>query len=702
MSAPAGAILGRSGSHSTLNPVTAPQGVPAVTSPRGLTAITPVVFGRALDIALLGGLVAYTLGLCVWLVVGARVDAEPAKGPAFASALLSLAAAALAIRTSRENRLDQGSRRCWRVVAAALAVNAVGSLCLSARGSWMAPSDARAINAYAGLTTQLLLLVALLQKPSAPKSALDRATLWLDTATVAFGGLLVVWYDLHTRTAGVATSSLGAFVLAHLVVVVDLVLLMVASTLWRRTAFAHRAYVTLLFAAALLVGALAHAAAVVVLSRDVPAPVWLTAVAPISTLIFAIAAWLKTATSGALSVRTAAHSARAQLSASIIPYAAALPGFVLLLKASQEQALQPVGGLVIGAVAITILAFARQVASGREAVRALTESSAKHNEARFQALVQHSSDVITILDDRGVIRYVSPSVATVLGHDPTRLVGSRLTDLLHPEDVAMATTFLADLARSAGPRATPSRVPGAFKREWRIAHANGDWMSVDNVGTNLLREPVVQGLVLNTRDVTEQSVIKQQYMHQAFHDPLTDLANRSLFLYQVGHALARSARQQQAVTVLFLDLDNFKTVNDSLGHAAGDRLLVEAARRLASCVRDSDLIARLGGDEFAMLVEDAEGVEDVLIIAERIAAALSKPFKLSGKEVFVSASIGIARTTRGETSDELVRNADVAMYVAKTRGKGVYVLFEFQRLPLSTIVVLAFMFYRIMQHLNTL
>jgi diguanylate cyclase (GGDEF)-like protein len=201
-------------------------------------------------------------------------------------------------------------------------------------------------------------------------------------------------------------------------------------------------------------------------------------------------------------------------------------------------------------------------------------------------------------------------------------------------------------------------------------------MTVDNVGTNLLREPVVGGLVLNTRDVTEQSVIKLQYMHQAFHDPLTDLANRSLFLYQVGHALARHARLGQPVTVLFLDLDNFKTVNDSLGHAEGDRLLVEAARRLAVCARASDLIARLGGDEFAVLLEDAESEDDVLVFANRIGEALSRPFILAGKEVFVNASIGIARSTRGEGSDELVRNADVAMYVAKTRGKGQHVLFE--------------------------
>ena len=676
MTAPADVNAHRSGSPPTMRSVTASRGLQAVTAPHGVPAIAPVVFGRTWDTVLLGGLAAYTLGLCMWLAVSANGDSTPARGPAFASALLSIAAAVLAIRTSRENRLDRGSRRCWRVVALAIVVNTVGSLLISAGGSWLAPSDARSISAYLGLTAQMILLVALLQKPSAPKSSLDRATLWLDAATVAVGGLLVVWYDLHTLSSGRTPASFGEFILAHLIVVVDLVLLMVTSVLWRRTAFAHRAYVLLLIAAALLVGALSHTAAVVLLTRDVPAPVWLMAIAPVSTLLFAVAAWLKTATAGALAVRTAAHSARAQLSASIIPYVAALPGFALLLKASNEQALQPVGGLVIGAVAIAILAFARQVASAREAVRALTESAARHNEARFQALVQHSSDVITILDASGHIRYVSPSVATVLGHDASRLVGTRLADLLHPEDVEGATMFLADLARSAGPRATPSHLPGSFKREWRIAHANGDWMSVDNVGTNLLREPVVQGMVLNTRDVTEQSVIKQQYMHQAFHDPLTDLANRSLFLYQVGHALARAVRQQHAVTVLFLDLDNFKTVNDSLGHAAGDRLLVEAARRLSSCVRDSDLIARLGGDEFAMLIEDGDGVEDVLGIAERIADALSRPFKLSGKEVFVSASIGIARTSRGETTDDLVRNADVAMYVAKTRGKGGYVLFE--------------------------
>jgi diguanylate cyclase (GGDEF)-like protein len=165
-------------------------------------------------------------------------------------------------------------------------------------------------------------------------------------------------------------------------------------------------------------------------------------------------------------------------------------------------------------------------------------------------------------------------------------------------------------------------------------------------------------------------------MHQAFHDPLTHLANRALFLDRVSHALARAPRRQYAVAVLFIDLDNFKNVNDSLGHASGDRLLIEAAARLGRCVRQGDTIARLGGDEFAILVEDAEHLPDIVQVAERVTAALAQPFPLDGKEVFASASIGIASHTGEESTDDLLRNADVAMYIAKTRGKGRYEIFE--------------------------
>jgi diguanylate cyclase (GGDEF)-like protein/PAS domain S-box-containing protein len=454
--------------------------------------------------------------------------------------------------------------------------------------------------------------------------------------------------------------------------VLDLLLVLVASIVWRRTVLQHRANTLSIVGAALLANFLGHTASVVQMLDGTLRPDVMHMVTPLSVSLLAAAAWVSTV--GVMQHDTRKPRERRATSSSLLPYVATLPGFALLLKVALEQDAQPMIGLVFGAVLLTVLAFARQIVSSREAVMALAEAAARENEARFQALVQHSSDVIMIVDPDGTIRFASPSMTTVFGHDPAKLLGTNLTQLLHPDDLDVGVCFLEELAGS--PRRTGDPTQGTLKREWRLRNANGDWMTVDNVGTNLLREPVVGGLVLNTRDVTEQSVIKLQYMHQAFHDPLTDLANRSLFLYQVGHALARHARLGQPVTVLFLDLDNFKTVNDSLGHAEGDRLLVEAARRLAVCARASDLIARLGGDEFAVLLEDAESEDDVLVFANRIGEALSRPFILAGKEVFVNASIGIARSTRGEGSDELVRNADVAMYVAKTRGKGQHVLFE--------------------------
>src|SRR4029077_14551151 len=183
-------------------------------------------------------------------------------------------------------------------------------------------------------------------------------------------------------------------------------------------------------------------------------------------------------------------------------------------------------------------------------------------------------------------------------------------------------------------------------------------------------EPAVRGIVLNTRDVSERKRLERQLTHPGFHDPLTGLANRALFRDRVSHALALAHRHGHAITVLFLDLDDFKRVNDSLGHADGDRLLLAAAERFRSCPRVTVTVARLGGDEFAILVEDSPGPDGHAAMLERLSAAMAQPFTLSGGEVQVNASIGVAATTGGETADDLLRNADVAMYTAKRCGKG--------------------------------
>ncbi len=620
---------------------------------------------------LLAGLVGMSALVATWLASNSEhLDpAHPTVG--LAPALLQLAAATVAWHTARASFLDAGTRRLWAFVSASQGVLAFASLL--ALLAWRADDGTLAVRLLTSgtLLSQPLLLLGMMQLHAAPRSGLDRSKFALDIATITGGGMLVIWYDLRRPLIdGVALTPFD-LISAHGAAIGDLVLLLTASIIWRRTTIHSRANVLVVLALAFVVHFLADIAAVVELHQHGARPLWLLAVAPAAACLVAGAAWLQRTTAAVIEARKTVAVPGTLAGVSVIPFVAVLPGFGLLLKTASESGVQPLAGLVVGAVLVTAIAFARQLASTRETVRILAEASARESEARFRALVQNSSDVISILAADSTIQFMSPSARTVFGHEPRKLVGARLLDLLHPDDEPGARQFLAELA-SAGPSGTR----GSLTREWRLSHANGSWLTVDNVGTNLLDEPTVQGLVLNTRDVTERRIMEEQYMHQAFHDPLTDLANRSLFLYQVGHALARGVRHVEPVTVLFLDLDNFKNVNDSLGHAAGDRLLVEAARRLSACVRDSDLIARLGGDEFAVLIESTDSVDEVLNMAARVVSALGRAFVLNGKEVFVSASIGIARTEDGATSDELVRNADVAMYIAKTRGKGCHVLFE--------------------------
>jgi diguanylate cyclase (GGDEF)-like protein len=196
------------------------------------------------------------------------------------------------------------------------------------------------------------------------------------------------------------------------------------------------------------------------------------------------------------------------------------------------------------------------------------------------------------------------------------------------------------------------------------------------VGSNLTDDPAIGGLALNFRDVSERKVLEEQLRKLAFHDPLTLLANRSLFWNRVEHALALAQRSQQFVAVMFLDLDNFKNVNDSLGHDAGDRLLQAAAQRLVKSTRPSDTVARLGGDEFAILLEGIRNEADVERIATPITAAFNRPLLLDGREFDTSASIGVACSQPGDDAEQLLRNADIAMYNAKASGKARFVVFK--------------------------
>ena len=232
---------------------------------------------------------------------------------------------------------------------------------------------------------------------------------------------------------------------------------------------------------------------------------------------------------------------------------------------------------------------------------------------------------------RAIIPMISPPITgTMTTMAQENLSGARIVRAYRQENAEVAR-FVAE----AGLR------PGVTAAEtWRVRHRDGTWLHTETVAANLLEDPNVRGLVLNTRDVSDRKELEAQLVHQAFHDGLTGLANRTLFAERVEHTLARSGRDDLAV--LFIDLDDFKHVNDSLGHAAGDQLLVAAARRLQGCLRPTDTAARLGGDEFAVLLERVTDADAAVGVAGRVLDTLHQPFGLNGRTIPIKASLGAA------------------------------------------------------------
>jgi diguanylate cyclase (GGDEF)-like protein/PAS domain S-box-containing protein len=286
-------------------------------------------------------------------------------------------------------------------------------------------------------------------------------------------------------------------------------------------------------------------------------------------------------------------------------------------------------------------------------------SEVRATESYYRALVQNSSDVITVFDPDLTVRYVSDSMEDVFGHKPEELIGRRLDALTG------GSSALTDaLTRTMTEADHVSRV------QWDLTDATGRLRHAESAITNLIDDPSVRALVLNTRDATDQVELQLQLRHQAFHDPLTGLANRALLTDRAEQALARSARSGATVAVVLVDLDGFKFVNDSLGHQIGDVVLCEVARRLESLVRSEDTVARLGGDEFVILIDDVSGLEETEGLGERICEVLRPPLELPGWDYAVTASVGIAMGSASEVDvNDLVRDADTAMYVVKTSGK---------------------------------
>ncbi len=318
-----------------------------------------------------------------------------------------------------------------------------------------------------------------------------------------------------------------------------------------------------------------------------------------------------------------------------------------------------------------MISLASQVALALESAELASALQLKQSEAHFRALIQNASDIILVVDEQGRVSYATPSLERALGRPLSGVLEGGLADLLHPDDVANARAMLAALAVRAARSQSIS--------DWRFRLDDGGYVSFEVVSSNLLSDPSVAGIVLTMRDVSERRALEDELKHQAFHDPLTGLANRSLFRDRAEHALARLARLATVTAMVMVDLDDFKIVNDTRGHGAGDELLIQVARRLEGNLRGGSTVARFGGDEFAVLVEDLPDAAAANALAARTQALFKKPFLVQGEQLTMRASSGLVLTGGTDAAmdlTELLRRADVALYVAKDRGKGRYVQYD--------------------------
>ncbi|PRY33411.1 putative bifunctional diguanylate cyclase/phosphodiesterase [Pseudosporangium ferrugineum] len=317
--------------------------------------------------------------------------------------------------------------------------------------------------------------------------------------------------------------------------------------------------------------------------------------------------------------------------------------------------------------ALVLLLVARQLLTLHETRRltrvlesrvAARTAELRTSEARFRALVQRSSEAVAVIDADSTMRYQSESVERIFGWPARGLLGRRLVDIAGPRSGPRIAAAIDAVV--AGPETvTVLEVP--------MPHRDGRVRYAEMTITNLLGDPAVAGLVLNTRDVHDARELQDRLVHEAYHDALTGLPSRALFRERLAGALGRGAGPDD-VAILFLDLDGFKEVNDSLGHAAGDRLLLDVAERLRAAVREGDTVARFGGDEFGVIVESVTARADAEAVAGRIAAALREPFCAGGRELHVAVSIGLACASDAADVEHLLRNADLAMYRAKSGG----------------------------------
>jgi diguanylate cyclase (GGDEF)-like protein/PAS domain S-box-containing protein len=512
-----------------------------------------------------------------------------------------------------------------------------------------------------------LALAGLLSFPHLLESRGERLKFALDSLTVALGGALVVWYFVLGPLVSTEHADMLDTLLSMAYPVGDLVLLLGVAAIAIRTPSGVPRPAILLLLGGLVVSLVADVAyGAQAIEGTVEPGRWVDAAYMVAWVLLGSSAYLA-ATRSSTERPSAQADGDAPNAIPLLPYLSAALGYGMLVAAVRDTWSPTVVGLIIGAGALTALVIVRQVLTVRENMRLVVEVVARRQEARFKSLVQDGSDIIVVVDGDLQIGYASPSAERILGYRGDEMLGIPVLDRVHPDDRHAAARLISGAAGLPGSTATD---------ELRLVRRDGTPLMVDATVHNLLDDPQFLGQVITIRDIDARKRLEVKLAHQAYHDPLTGLPNRSLFMGDVGRALVEGRDAGAEVCVLYIDADDLKTINDSLGHRSGDRALVELARRVRASLATADVLARLAGDEFAVLLDGPIPHDRAEGVCHRILESFAEPFMLDGIEVSLSASIGIAVSLPEHTSEDLLRHASIAMFRAKSHGKSRFATFE--------------------------
>ncbi|GEM_PF-1060294 len=583
--------------------------------------------------------------------------------------ILNLGVVALSLRAAHQFAHSE-TRVFWRLLAVGFSITAISdTIRLYSALVKDAPSSLALVDPLY-ILTYITILVALFYYARVFRSPSTRVRFGLDLGIIFLGTLMVTWYFvIYPIFLQLHDDALMAF-LPLLYPALDIMLIFGGSILARRQPDPRTQWP---FQLLILGGIVMLISDLLLAAQELTGNVvndWIFVLSDSSKFIMALGAQLQfwTVTQGVTHPKQP-HPWE-KLLYKFLPYLAVIAGYSVVLFSVRVSNVGSIPWLTIGATMLTSLVMIRQMLVLRENAQEMQATlrlneELRRSEARFRSLVQNASDVITVLTANGKILYESPALLPILGYQPDARLEQRILDFIHPLD---GEHLLQE--------GDACFVDGPITLELRMLHADGSWLWIEAKLTNLLHDPDVGGVVANYRDIRERKRFEEQLRHLAYHDPLTNVANRTLFHEQLGTVFAAARESGDLIAVFIIDLDGFKRVNDRYGHSVGDQLLVVVGQRIRSCLRKGDLVARLGGDEFAILLGQLRTTADAVKVAERIIQSLDKPLQIEDHELIIRGSIGIALHQPGiDSADVLLRNADRAMYLAKSHGKGRYALF---------------------------